>query len=282
MRLAIIVLFSSFLGALMSTVVSYGDSNSLFSVAGGIVRTSHVNQYFQALSQNVVPRNSSGIPTSNAGTMGSSSLPWKHAHITTGYWSPGDIKCHHTYNGLLPMGQGWMRMDGDIINETNYDAEHGAGSWDLYVVSSLLDGRYLPALSVVGNGKYIQAASTTPQDGTAPFTDTGNPSNLVDISHTHSVQIPALGWYDENGASPDTTFNSGGGSTALTTNTNGNGIPYIACSAGNPCIGSGGGLFYTQGPLINTGIPSLSPYTFLTQVPTKPHSVEFVCYMRIV
>ena len=81
-----IVFISVILGTLLNIVLVNADTNTLLSVTGGKVRTSHVNQYFQALSQDLVPRNSSGVSTDDGGNLGTSSVQWKSANIRTGYW----------------------------------------------------------------------------------------------------------------------------------------------------------------------------------------------------
>jgi hypothetical protein len=51
-------------------------ANNLTFVAGGVIQTSHPNQYFTALSQDVVPRDASGVVTTAAGSLGSSTYKW--------------------------------------------------------------------------------------------------------------------------------------------------------------------------------------------------------------
>lgn len=53
-------------------------TNSLQSVSGGIVRKAHVNQYYTAMNQDVVPRDSSGAATDLAGNLGSNSYRWNY------------------------------------------------------------------------------------------------------------------------------------------------------------------------------------------------------------
>jgi len=161
-------------------------TNTLTSVSSGqIIKPSHINQFVTALGGDIVPRNVSGVATTNAGSLGSDTYEWLKAWIESGYWVVGDIKMHHTFNGTAEStcGQGWMLADGRVINETNYNTEHGAGSWDTYVGSSPLDGRNLPDMA----GKYPIGSATTTQDGTAPITFVGNASNQINIQHSHTV-----------------------------------------------------------------------------------------------
>lgn len=263
-----IVLVSILLGTLLNIALVNADTNTLLSVTGGKVRTSHVNQYFQAFSQNLIPRNSSGIPTNNGGDLGTSSVQWKLAHIRTGYWEAGDIKCHHTYNGLLPVGQGWMQMDGRIVNESNYNTEHSAGDWDTFIVSSLIDGRFLPAMT----SRYIIGESVTTQDGTSPFTTNGNSNHEINLQHLHVVQ--AHQWYIDNGVLPDQSFDSSGNPVTITedSTTAKTGIAFDTnCLAGGGCIDN---TLYVDN--VNTD-NSLS-----TTQNIQPESIQFICYMRII
>lgn len=272
-----IVALSVFLGALLNIYLVNAGSNTISSVTGGVVRTSHVNQYFQALTQDLVPRNSSGVATSEAGNLGGSTFPWKNAVISTGYWGAGDVKCKHTYNGLVPIEQGWMRMDGDIVNQTNYDSEHGAGSWANYIGSSPLDGKHLPNL----NSKYIVGSNTTPQDGTSAITSTGNVNHQINLNHSHDFSVDSDKWYnsseltnvthnswDAAGSPKDISGTADSGATYF-------GIPVENCSAGGvECIDTD---FWTEGVSNQTTQTSLSA----TQS-VQPESIQFVCYMRII
>lgn len=269
-----IVALSVFLGALLNIFLVNADTNTLTSVSGGKVRTSHVNQYFQAFAQTIVPRNSSGVAANNGGDLGTSSVSWKNAHITTGYWEAGDIKCHHTYNGLLTVGQGWMLMDGRIVNSTNYDAEHSSGDFATFIVSTLLDGKRLPNL----NAKYITGAASTTQDGSVAITSVGNTSNVINLIHTHTQNSQR--WYEPNAAATHELRDSTGATVLLS-------IPGIT-DAGHG-IGTGRCSSFASG-ITNGGCISIS--AFEEHIDTanglsaseniRPESIEFTCYMRII
>ena len=267
-----IVCLSVFLGALLNIFLVNADSNPLLSVTGGKVRTSHVNQYFQALSQNLVPRNSSGIASNEGGSLGTSTFEWKNANIVTGYWQTGDIKCHHTFNGLLPVAQGWMLMDGRIINETNYNTEHAAGNWVTYIGSSPIDGRFLPDMT----SKYIIGVATTTQDGTSAITSVGNTSHLINIAHDHTVARRQ--WYSRNGGGADQVFNVMGTAVNVplqTTETTGGIAVTLDCST----LSNGGCLdldSYAVSGSLNTSFSLSSTQSI------QPESKEFVCFMRII
>ena len=266
-----IVFISVLLGALLNIILVNADTNTLLSVTGGKVRTSHVNQYFQALSQDLVPRNSSGVSTDDGGSLGTSSVQWKSANIRTGYWEAGDIKCHHTYNGLLPVGQGWMQMDGRIVNETNYNTEHSAGDWDTYIISSLIDGRFLPQFT----NTFIIGVTTTTKDGTIAITPVGNIDNEINLQHTHPIN--AIQWFIDN-PTVDQSFDSSGNVTTIVadTTTVKTGIAFqsdcsLSSQGNHGCIE---GNFFTN----NTDTQN----ALSTTQNIKPQSLELVCFMRII
>lgn len=219
------------------------------------------NQYRDALIENNVPRNTAGIPSDNAGSLGSDGIKWLKAKIVKGYWSAGDIKLHHSYDGTVPIDQGWFPCDGTIINETNYDAFHGVGSWIKYVGTSIFDGKYTPDLV----GKIMAGTNDTTQDGTSPITTVGDSS--IDLTHTHSSASHNHQWYQNNIAT------SG---NALTTTASYIGHSYD--SSGNILSLSGGDLagdYYTDNitPTINSTTDSVT---------TIPESIEAVHYIRII
>lgn len=73
MRIAMCLLFSLIVGA-------FAGTGTLLNVSGGKVQTTHVNQYYSALNQDVVPRNSSGVATDLGGNLGQSALRWGIAY----------------------------------------------------------------------------------------------------------------------------------------------------------------------------------------------------------
>lgn len=153
-------------------------SNTLATITGGKVKTSHINQFKTALIQDFLPRNSDGVVTTEAGSLGNSTKDWLKAFIASGQWDVGDVKMHHTFNGTVGnCSQGWMLMDGDVINEANYNSEHSAGDWDKYIGSSPLDGVTMPDM----NSIYPIGANTT-----TVVSSIGNSSHQINLQHTHS------------------------------------------------------------------------------------------------
>jgi hypothetical protein len=122
-------------------------------------------------------------------------------------WSVGDIKLHHTFNGLAPVGRGWMICSGQQVLQANYDAQHGAGAWvSDGAASSPLFGKHLPNF----NSKYAVGSATTTQDGVFSMSSVGNSSHQVNLQHSHQ-------WYHSTGYSGghDATFDSSGNSAGL-------------------------------------------------------------------
>src|SRR5690606_4246231 len=119
----------------------HSDSVNLYTKSDGqTVFAADLNQFYTALRRDLIPKDVNGDSLNNGGSLGSSTYQWLKAFINSGYWDAGDLKYHMDYSGATPIGQGWYPCDGTTINETNYDALHGAGSWDIYVISSPLDG----------------------------------------------------------------------------------------------------------------------------------------------
>ena len=163
------------------------------------------------------PRNTSGIVTNEAGSLGSKTYQWLKAYIKSGHFACGDIKWMHTFGGAVTVPQGWFICDGTVINETNYDAQldKAAGDWDTYVVTSPLNGLYSPNLI----DKYPVGIADTTQDGSVAITGVGNAGHEIDIAHTHSHNHK---WYNNQSAvTDDETFASNGASTVLPAGTDG-------------------------------------------------------------
>lgn len=181
---------TAFLAALIVIGFRYWEkaadagTGSLSTVsAGQIIRASHHNSIISAAKEDWVPRNSSGVATDEGGNMGTATYRWKRAYIVAGYLPTGSIMPWYDYNGAITLPQGWMTCDGSIVNETNYDTQHTAGDWDEYVVSSPLDGKYLPNL----NDKALHGTTGSTQAGSGAITFAGNASHQVNIAHTHTL-----------------------------------------------------------------------------------------------
>jgi hypothetical protein len=244
---------------------------------GDIISANDPNQYKTAMGGNITPRNSNGEATANAGDLGSSSLPFRRAEISCGYFFCGMIIPFHPYGGQNPLGQGWFPCWGEIINETNYNAIHGAGSWEAFIGSSPLEGRYSPALKdTSGSGVrpvFLGANSDDNlnslvntyylEDGSSPFTLVGATNNEVDpVSHVHAMAEHNHQWYVHvaNASTNDQVFNSGGTAVNASTFTKNNGVSgvqYVAPGVNPTTLGQNA---YTTG--INGGLPNTGGANF--------------------
>lgn len=275
----------------ITSVIVYAGTNTLPVETDAIIRRSHVNKFQTALTGFFVPRNSSGVAEDESGELGTSALQWLRAHIAAGYWSLGDIKMHHSYNGLVGPGEGWMLCDGRVINEVNYDAEHGAGAWATYVGSSSLEGLVLPNMT----GKYPVGAATTTQDGTTTITSVGNTSHTVNIEHTHTIndhnhtQGPHdhtvndfshnHAWYtsgagaciEEDTTNTCATFDGDANTTPFTST----GGPFFT----NTTLVSGLGMSQTAPAISTEATPAANSLSSAQSV--QPESIQVQYYMRV-
>ena len=233
-----------------------GTGTLTTAIDGTVIPADHHNELTSAIEGDFVPRNVSGVATTIAGEMGTSSLQWLRANIAAGYWDVGDIKSHHSYNGAAAVSQGWFPCDGTIINETNYNTVHGAGSWDTYISSSPLDGKYAPNFT----GKYPVGAASTTQDGSIAITSVGNASHQVNLQHDHNMQHTHTMVHTH----PITTgtANDDGGS------------PTIATAPANTGAASNSTTSTTSSPNTSTGLS--------TTENIQPESIETIYYVRII
>lgn len=263
---------------LVATIAVAG-TNTLTSVSGGRVQTSHVNQYYTALGQDVVPRNTSGAPTSIGGSLGNSVYKWLKAFVESGYWKAGDIKMHHTFNGAVECGEGWMLADGRVINSTNYDTEHGAGTWTTYVGSSPLSGKFLPNFT----GKYPVGVATTTQSGSVAITSVGNAGNTVNLQHNHGSRAHTHFIMTTSPSGAEGVSASGSAQDFFTTGT---------CSSGNAT-----GIAFTTGGTMKLCSPSIastsgnwatqsggvtSPNALSATQSIQPESIQVQYCMRVI
>lgn len=233
-----------------------------------VANASDLNQYASAIKGDMVTRNTSGVATDLSGDLGTSSYRWLKAFIASGYWTMGDIKSHHSYNGAAPIDQGWFPCNGSIINEANYDAVHGAGSWDIYVVSSALDGRYAPNLL----DKYLVGKNSTTQDGTGAISSVGVAGNSINLQHSHTVNSHNHKWYNYLGSGQGSLYNAAGAAqfTAVAGSTSGSIEKNFTTSSS---LGESG---YTdlQSPGTNNQLS--------TAQSIQPESIEATFYVRII
>jgi hypothetical protein len=269
-----------FIGVFLWIISAYAGTNNLTSVPAGKFKRSHINQYYTALGEDLLPRNSSGTITTRGGSLGDSTRDWLKAHVASGGWEVGDIKIRHTYNGTagLGCGQGWMQADGTQINEANYNAEHSAGDWDTYIVSSPLDALYTPNMT----GRMPIGAATTTETGVGAIALVGDADNQLDLSHTHTISNHDHAWYDwVSTSSSGQSWASTGASVNIGHNTCTGGNDWISAFTtvdNDDCLytSTGTGDFHTSATAI-------TPSTELSATQTIQNaSIEFVYCIRII
>ena len=150
--------------------------------AGQTITEEWPNLFKRVIITDFLPRDASGVVVSLAGSLGSATYKWLRAHIKVGGWSCGDVKQHLSFNNTILVDQGWFPLNGQILNQTNYDTYHGAGSWAAYIGTSPLNGKYMPLMT----NRYPAGTLVTGQDGSIAFTVVGNPSSQINIAHVHA------------------------------------------------------------------------------------------------
>jgi len=245
-----------------------GTNNIPTAVDGTTIPASNHNSLKEAMGNDLVPRNTSGVPTDLEGDIGTDALRFLVAKIASGYFFAGQILPFHSYNATLTPGHGWMKCDGRIVNSTNYDAEYASGDWTKYIKNSDIDGLYLPDLT---GDKYLSGVAATTQDGSIALTEVGTTSKVVNLQHSHTVDSHNHEWYDNNGGSTAHSFDSSGSDKS------------IAASGG-----SGLGIEANSGILVmSTGFhtsnasPGTDNQLSATQT-IQPRSIEVIYYMRII
>lgn len=216
------------------------------------------NEFRAALIGDIAPR-VDGVSTDQTHSIGSATHKWLRAFIRRGHFKLGSIKLHHSFNGAAPIGQGWMLCDGRLINEANYNTEHGAGAWATFVGISPLDGKYLPDF----NDRYLMGKSATTQSGAGAINAEGNPGHQVTIAHNHR-------WLQ---------YVAGAGSIGKVGNAAGAmvNVPYpYAKNGSTDCV------LVAQGLSVN-GVLTKDAYTEngSQTYNIKPEAIEFQVYMRV-
>lgn len=118
----------------------------------------------------------------------------------------GAIRLFHTYNSTVDVPRGWMICNGDVVNETNYDAIHGSGAYsEDGISSSNLLSKNLPDMANL----FAVGTNDTTQDGASAITSVGNTDSEIDVSHTHTLSSHTHG--------PDDPADTGGNTAIVTT-----------------------------------------------------------------
>lgn len=191
----------------------------------------------------------------------------------------GRIVAHHTFNGAAPYGPGYMLCDGDIVNQTNYDAQHGSGAYVRdQVALSPLNGKYVPNLV----SKYLTGAATTTQIGASAITSVGNAGNVANHAHTHTQPTHGHAWYfnPSGGTTSSYTYNSVGTGVNLSPVTKtGGAVTSIELFTGGHSNGIGitgsDALWTNQGGDENTG-------SSLSSANIRPESIEVLYLIKVI
>jgi len=112
-----------------------GIGNLVEVLAGKTGFVSQINQYRNALMENLVPRNSSGIATASAGDVGTSTYPWKDGHFTGELYRSGGV------NQFLPTGMivpfagptaptRWLLCNGATIGDSSSGATYSGDEYE--------------------------------------------------------------------------------------------------------------------------------------------------------
>lgn len=223
-----------------------------------------------------LPRNISGVVAPNAGQLGTPTYPWERANITSGYFVCGDVKMFHDFNGALTPGHGWMKCNGDVVNEASYDAIHGAGAWDEFIAASPIEGKYLPNM----NNRFPVGATQTTQAGGGAITSEGNANHQTNISHTHAGPSHNHRWYSQAQGAMDiaTMYDNTGGAQPPTPVGGVAGTIGIASKVGS---GSSPGVLEGTYHTNNAGTGNTGAGGSTTQN-IKPESIAFEFWMRII
>lgn len=180
----------------------------------------------------------------------------------------GDIKMHHSFNGVVPIARGWFPANGTQLTQASYDSLHGTGAYLADGVNhSPLLSKYMPNFT----GRMpVGAASTTETGSTNADMRVGNANYTYNISHTHSVLGHIHRWYKKF-AGPDQSWDSSGNPQALTQNTD---TDYaIALNFATTGLDNDR---YTEANITQTTTNALS------SVSIQPPSIEVIFYVRVV
>lgn len=146
MKLAIVILIS---------MLAFAGDETLPEVTRQIVRKSDVNRMHQALSFDLVPRNSAGVAADTSGSLGTASLQWSN------------LKLVESFNIRSQLGParalGALTLNASSFNNTSYASITGGG------VSLATTGRPLlfhtgSAFGVTANPSYLHLDAQAQHD----------------------------------------------------------------------------------------------------------------------
>jgi len=198
------------------------------------------------------------------------------ASVSGGLSPVGATTMFHTFNGTLSVPRGWMILNGNIVNSTNYDAIHGAGAWAIDGgSSSSLSGKYLPDMT----SRFPIGVASTSQDGSVAITAVGNSGNTVNLSHHHTMPAHNHTWYVPNTGSSDNSYDPSFGTglnlTDGSPNNTGVGI-VIASKDGSSHI------LNQQLGTVNSTVGLTGGSSLSTTQSIKPDSIELIYIMKVI
>jgi hypothetical protein len=192
------------------------------------------------------------------------------------YGPIGTIISFHSFNGLLTLPRGFMKMNGDVVSQANYDAIHGAGAYVTDgIASSALLTRNLPN----ANSKYLTGSATTTQDGTVAITYVGNSGNTINIQHDHTVDSHNHVWWDFVSGEDDQTYDSDGNTFEVDVDMGANGAD--AADTGLRLVQKNEGVHLGVNGYTSNQTPGTDNQLSTTQS-IRPHSVEVMMLIKVI
>ena len=156
------------IAALLIPVVIWSGTNTLISVSGGKVKTAHVNQFYTALNQDLVPRNSAGAPTAGGGSLGTSTFTWLDGFLSGSLYFPGSTKWK-----LSKDGSDNYNFDFNGINRFRISS---AG---VLTIGSIGNANVITRDNLVAVGQQVSGGSGLYNNTTATFTDVTTAFNIT-------------------------------------------------------------------------------------------------------
>jgi hypothetical protein len=172
-----------FFTLILVPLLAYAGSNSLTSVSGGKVQTTHVNQFYSAFNQNLVPRNSSGVATDIGGDLGQSNLRWEDLFAKKlNVGASASLLFMDENSGKIRFGVG-----GVGVTEIEATGLNGAGIKDATITS----GKHAAAvygIAAATSGLYTSTSTTfgLVTNQTVAVTTTGRPVKIALMGGTSS------------------------------------------------------------------------------------------------
>lgn len=196
----------------------------------------------------------------------------------------GTTIMHHSFGGAVPYVRGWMLCNGDVVNQTNYEAIHGSGSYAADgIANSPVAGKHLPDFT----DRYPRGVQSTTHAGNVAIPTVGAIDNEVDVAHTHGYQHIHQ-WHEEVAtAVPNGSFNSSGVLSPITNSSPASVTRGIATTtATSDMLGDD---FYTshQDPSYSTGgfgepTDNETEYALVPGLDISPDSIEVLFLIKVI